>query len=588
MLDQLDPSTKSTDKQLFHYRMPLFDTNTTHKGPGDSGITIDTYTPDTKVERLKWLDIALRAQGFSGQQELSSLDERIIRAHETIHDEPVLACGTMGTLADLLARRCIIRKNLTCQAKYLTKDITYDIWSLVFRLVLDLVRTDAHVDLLAQPATLLRPSLDFAAVSKSWRRDVLGDAALWSFLPVHLGRVLQGDSYERFQIKAYLDRIGDRIPVHFCARGWTHDDEACTAALHEVLPFLRAGRQSALGPNIKELTIIGTIDESGTGTLKSLPTVLHPLVPALSGLSLLNSSSEIMYALSLPGVPDPTNLRVLNIDLRGTEDWQDDWHFPALFEAIGSSVHSFRLRTNGTPTSPTSDRRPPTQTHVFVSLTALDICLDDIGGCLTGLLFGYHQFIGLQKLTLVTHGHWADIGFTWAQTGVVNWLRPKWLTIVAWVPQGTDPRDRIGFEWVSSAIGDMDSVETLELRGVTGVNSHVQRFLDDVHAKTATSAFNTRFRHLKWLVLCGVSFDAMTLADFVETQKSRASSLGGYANYIKVVFQGECEGLKAVFELQRPQELAYSPPKATSNELPAFEGGVNIPIRLLADDEHDD
>jgi len=57
--------------------------------------------------------------------------------------------------------------------------------------------------------------------------------------------------------------------------------------------------------------------------------------------------------------------------------------------------------------------------------------MDDIGGCLTGLLFGYHQSIGLQKLTPVTHRHWADIGFTWAQTGVANWLMPRWLMIVA-------------------------------------------------------------------------------------------------------------------------------------------------------------
>ena len=565
--------------------MPFFDTHTTHNTLGDFGSTTDAYTPDTGVERLEWLDIALRAQGFCGQQALITLDERILRAHEMIPDEPILARDAM---ADLLTRRDTLRKNFTRQAKYLTKDITYDIWSLVFRMVLGLVRTDGHVDLLAQPAMLLRPSLDFAAVNKSWRRDVLNDAALWSFIPVHLGRVLQGDQYEHSQINVYLDRIGDRIPVHFCAHGWTHDDETCTIALHETFSFLRAGHQSALGPNIKELTIIGTIDENGTGTLKHLPAVFHPLVPALSGLSLLNSSSEIMYALSLPGVPDTTNLHVLNIDLHGAENWQDDWHFPALFKAIGSSVRSFRLRTNGTPTSPASDRRPPTRTDIFVSLTELDICLDDIGGCLTGLLFGYHQFIGLQKLTLVTHGHWADIGFAWAQIGVTSWFRPKWLTIVAWVPQHTDPGDKLGFEWVNSAIGDMDSVETLELRGATGINSHIQRFLDGVHMKTTTSPPNTRFRNLKRLILCDVSFDAIALADFVETQKRRACSLGGYAHYIEVLFRGECVGLKAVFELERPRDVAHPPSKAISKELPAFEDGVNIPISSLVDGEHVD
>ena len=78
--------------------------------------------------------------------------------------------------------------------------------------------------------------------------------------------------------------------------------------------------------------------------------------------------------------------------------------------------------------------RPPAQTDIFVSLTELDICMNDIDGCLAGLVFGYHQFIGLQKLTLVTHRHWADIRFTWAQNRVENWLKPRWLTIFAWVP----------------------------------------------------------------------------------------------------------------------------------------------------------
>ena len=565
--------------------MPIFEVNTTNNCPEDPGITGDTYTPDTKVEQLKWLDISMRAQGFCGQQELITLDEHISHAQSIVSDEPNLV---QETLTDLLVRRSILRENLAGQAKYLTKDIPYDIWSLVFRLVLDLVRADAHIDLLAQPATLLRPSLDLAAVNKSWRHGVLNDAALWSFVPVLLGPVLQGDPYGLSQVKVYLDRIGHRIPVHLCVRGWTDDGEACTAAILKALPFLHIVHGSVPGPNIKELTVIGTIDGNGTGTLKHLPTVFLPLVPALSGLSILNTSSGIMHALSLSGFPEPTNLRMLNIDLRGTEDWQDDWHFPALFKAIGSSLHSFRLRTNGTPTSPTSDRRPPTQTAIFVSLTELDICLDDIGGCLTGLLFGYQQFIGLQKLTLVTHGHWADIGFTWAQTGIASWLKPKWLTIVAWVPQNTDPKDKTGFEWVSSAIGDMDSIETLELRGVRGVNSHIQRFLGGLHIETPTSSSNTHFPNLKRLVLCDVSFDATALAGFVEAQKERADSMGGYARYIKVVFQGSCEGLRAVFEQQRPQELAQQTPDIISNELPVFEGGVDIPITFLAEDEDSD
>ena len=574
-----DPSVLTT---LFPSRMPPFDVYTTHKCPGDSSITPDTYIPDTKAEQLKWLDIALRAQGLRGQQALITLDELIACAHDKILDEPDLA------LTDLLTRRYALRKEFAGQARHLTKSIPYEIWSLVFRLVLDLVRAVAHVDLLTQPATFLRPTLDFAAVTQSWRRDILGDAALWSFLPVHLGCILRGDPYELSQIKVYLDRIGDRIPAHLCVRGWTDDDEGCSAALLKALPFLPIARRSVPEPNIKELTVIGMIDGNGTGTLKHLPAVFLPFVPALSGLSVLNSSSGIMHSLSLPGFPDPTNLRMLNIDLRGTEDWQDDWHFPALFKAIGSSIQSFRLRTNGTPTSPTSDRRPPTQTDIFISLNDLDICLDDIGGCLTGLLLGYHQFIGLQKLTLVTHGHWADMGFTWAQAELANWLKPKWLTIVAWALQSTDPRERTGFEWVSSAIREMDSVETLELRGVRGVNSHVQPFLRGIHMRTSTGSTNTRFRNLKRLVLCEVSFDATALAEFVETQRSSANSMGGYAYYIEVVFQGECEGPKVLFERQRPQGLTHQMSTTISNELPVFVGGVNIPIRFLAEGDHSD
>ncbi len=527
----------------------------------------------------------MRAQGFCGQQALTTLDDLISHEHNSTSDEPVLA---RGTFTDLLARRSILRENFAGQARYLTKGIPYDILSLVFRLVLDLVRADAHLDLLAQPAALLRPSLDLAAVNKSWRGDVINDAALWSFVPVHLGRVLQGDPYELSQVKAYLDRIGDGIPVHLCARGWTDDDEACTEALLKALPFLHIVRGSAAGPNVEELTVIGMIDGNGSGTLKHLPAVFLPFVPALSGLSILNSSSGIMHALSLLGFQNPTNLRMLNIDLRGTEDWQDDWHFLTMFKAIGPSLRSFRLRTNGTPTSPTSDRTPPTQTEIFISLTELDICLDDIGGCLAGLLFGYHQFIALQKLTLVTHGHWAAIGFSWAQTGVVNWLKPKWLTIMAWVPQNSDSKDRTGFEWVNSAIGDMDSIETLELKGLGGVNSDVQPFLGRIHMDIPTSLSKTRFRNLKQLVLRDVFFDATALAEFVENQKREAYYMGGYAHYIEVVFQGKCEGRKGVFEQQRPQESAHQTPNTISDEPPVFEGGVDIPVKLLAEDEHSD
>jgi hypothetical protein len=38
---------------------------------------------------------------------------------------------------------------------------------------------------------------------------------------------------------------------------------------------------------------------------------------------------------------------------------------------------------------------------------------------------------------LVTHGHWADIGFTWGRTRVANWLKPRWLMIFAWLSDGT-------------------------------------------------------------------------------------------------------------------------------------------------------
>ena len=565
--------------------MPNFEVNTTIKCPKDPSITSYTYIPDTKVEQLKWLDIAVRAQGFCGQQALTILDDLISHEHSKTSGEPHLA---RDTFTDLLARRSILRENFAGHAKYLTKDIPYDIWSLVFRLVLDLVRADAHTDLLAQPAALLRPSLDLAAVNRTWRRDVVNDAALWSFVPVHLGRVLQGDPYELSQVKAYIDRIGDSIPVHLCARGWTDADEACTTALLKAVPFLHTVPESAAGPNVKELTVIGTIDGNGSGTLKHLPAVFLPFVPALSGLSVLNSSSGIMHTLSLPGFPNPTNLRMLNIDLRGTEDWQDDWHFPIMFKAIGSSLRSLRLRTNGTPTSTTSDRTPPTQMDVFISLTELDICLDDIGGCLAGLLFGYHQFIALQKLTLVTHGHWAAIGFSWAQTGIANCLKPKWLTIIAWVPQNSDSKDKTGFEWVNSAFGDMDSVETLELRGVRGVNSDIQRFLGNIHMSISTSLSMTRFRNLKQLVLRDVSFDATALAEFVENQKREAFNMHGYAHYIEVVFQGKCEGPMGVFEQQRPQESAHQTPNTIPDELPVFEGGVDIPVKFLAEDEHSD
>jgi hypothetical protein len=567
--------------------MSHFDASPTKNGTGSSNAITDSYTPETKIEQVKWLDRALRAQGFSGQQALITLDEFITRTHESIPAGLAEAQNAKETLTDLLTRRDTLRQDVLSKAKYLKKDITYDIWSLVFRFVLDLVHADTFMDLLAHPAVLLRPSLDFSAVNASLRRDVLTDAVLWSFLPVHLGRVLQGDPYELSQIKMYLNRIGDRIPAHLCVRGWTDDEGACTSAFLKVFPFLLPGRQSAPGPNIEELTIIGTV-KSGTGTLKHLPAVFLPLVPVLSGLSLLSSSSGIMHALSLRGFPSPKNLRMLNIDLRSTEQWKDDWHFPALFMATGTTLRSFRLRTNYTPISPASDRRPPARMEIFVCLTELDICLDDIGGCLTGLLFGYHQFISLQKLTLVTHGQWADIGFTWAQTGIVQWLKPKWLTIVAWVPKGISPKDEVGFEWVTTAIGDMESVETLELKGAKHVNSHIQRFLGEIHIQTPICPQITRFRNLKRLLLRDASFDATALIKFVESQKTRADSMGGYAYYIDVVFQGECEGLKAVFEQQRPRESTPPTPTTISNELTVLKGGVNIPVTFISDDETED
>jgi len=107
-------------------RMPTFEVNTTHKFPEGFSTAADTYAPDTKVEQLKWLDIALRAQGFCGQQELITLDECISYRHDISSDEPGLL---QETLTDLLGR-CSLRENFAGQAKYLTKDITYDIWSL--------------------------------------------------------------------------------------------------------------------------------------------------------------------------------------------------------------------------------------------------------------------------------------------------------------------------------------------------------------------------------------------------------------------------------------------------------------------------
>ena len=122
----------------------------------------------------------------------------------------------------------------------------------------------------------------------------------------------------------------------------------------------------------------------------------------------------------------------------------------------------------------------------------------------------------------------------------------------------------------------MDGIEALELRRV---NSHVQRFLGGFHMETTTSPSKTRFRNLKRLVLCDPSFDAIALAKFVEIQKRGADSLGTYGHYIKVVFQGKCEGRKTVFQQQRPQELAQQTPHANC---PVVEGGVDIPGKFLA------
>jgi len=80
----------------------------------------------------------------------------------------------------------------------------------------------------------------------------------------------------------------------------------------------------------------------------------------------------------------------------------------------------------------------------------------------------------------------------------------------------------------------MHSIETLELRGIGRVNNHVQRFLGGTMG-TPTSPSKTRFRNLKRLVLCDVSFGATALAEFVKIQKRGADSLGAYAHYIKVV-----------------------------------------------------
>ena len=68
---------------------------------------------------------------------------------------------------------------------------------------------------------------------------------------------------------------------------------------------------------------------------------------------------------------------MLNLDLHKTEDWQDDWHLPVMFKAIGSSLHSLHLKTHGTSMSTTLDCMPPTQMDIFISLTELDVCLDD-------------------------------------------------------------------------------------------------------------------------------------------------------------------------------------------------------------------
>jgi len=113
----------------------------------------------------------------------------------------------------------------------------------------------------------------------------------------------------------------------------------------------------------------------------------------------------------------------------------------------------------------------------------------------------------------------------------------------------------------------MDGIEALELRPVNG---HVQRFLGGFHMEIPTSPSKTRFRNLKRLVLCDMSFDATALAEFVEIQRRGTDSLGAYGHYIKIVFQGKCEGRKFVFQQQRPQELAQQTP---DTNCPDFEGG---------------
>ena len=170
---------------------------------------------------------------------------------------------------------------------------------------------------------------------------------------------------------------------------------------------------------------------------------------------------------------------------------------------------------------------------------------------------------------LVTHRHWADIGFPGLRPGSQTGSSPDGSRLSLGSPQNTDPRDRTGLDWVISAIGDMGSIETLELRGIGRVNSHVQRFLGGIHMETPTSPSKTRFRNLKRLVLCDVSSDATALAEFMEIQKRGADSLGAYGHYTKAVFQGTCEGRKSVFRQQCPQELAQQTPNTNCQSLRA-------------------
>ena len=319
--------------------MPNFEVNTTIKCPKDPSITSYTYIPDTKVEQLKWLNITVRAQGFCGQQVLTILDSLISHKHSKTSGESHPA---QDTFTNLLACHSILHENFTGQTKYLTKDIPYNIWSLVFCLVLHLAHADVHTDLLAQPAALLHPSLDLAAVNRTWRHDVVNDAAFWSFVPVHLGCVLQGDPYELSQVKAYIDRIGDSIPVHLCAGGWMDADEACTAAL-KALPFLHTAPESVAGPNVKELTVIGMIDRNGSGTLKRFPAVSPPFVPALSGHSVLNSSSGITHHLGQPllDVTKPTHFHPLTTTYSYSLNLSNhfDYHITFLCYHVKSGSH---------------------------------------------------------------------------------------------------------------------------------------------------------------------------------------------------------------------------------------------------------